>query len=169
MIVVTKFPVAPGNYHAGRIGGYRPEAVVIHLMDGSLSGTDNWFANPAAKVSAHYGIGRNGEVHQYVDEGDTAYHAGIAHNPTWEWPHKSEGVGVNTVSIGVEFEGTMTSGPWPDAMYAASAELLAGISRRWSIPLDRQHVVGHREVRSDKQCPGPDCDLDRLIREALAF
>jgi N-acetyl-anhydromuramyl-L-alanine amidase AmpD len=41
-------------------------------MDGTLAGTDAWFTNPASQVSAQYGIGKNGEVHQYVKEEDTA-------------------------------------------------------------------------------------------------
>jgi hypothetical protein len=53
------------NKTPGR-GGFRPEAIVIHIMEGTLGGTDDWFNNPASKVSAHYGIGRNGQVHQYV-------------------------------------------------------------------------------------------------------
>ncbi len=51
------------NFWVGR-KGYRPEAIVIHIMDGTLVGTDSWFANHTSQVSSHYGIGKNGEVHQ---------------------------------------------------------------------------------------------------------
>lgn len=60
-----------------------PEAIVVHIMDGSLSGTDAWFASQASEVSAHYGIGKAGEVHQYVEEADTAFHCGTVKNPSW--------------------------------------------------------------------------------------
>ena len=70
------------NYAAGR-RGWTPEAIVIHVMDGSLSGTDSWFNNPASGVSAHYGVGKDGVIHQYVQENDTAFHAGTIVNPVW--------------------------------------------------------------------------------------
>jgi N-acetylmuramoyl-L-alanine amidase len=70
------------NKWAGR-KGYRPEAVVIHIMEGSLADTDSWFGSSASKVSAHYGVGHDGTVHQYVQEMDTAWHAGRVNQPKW--------------------------------------------------------------------------------------
>ena len=37
------------NFSRGR-AGYNPEAVVIHIMDGSLIGTDSWFNDPRSRV-----------------------------------------------------------------------------------------------------------------------
>ena len=81
-------PVLSPNFTQGR-RTYRPEAIVIHVMDGTLKGTDGWFSSPLSQVSAHYGIGRNGEVHQYVEEIDTAWHAGRIHDPTWPLINKA--------------------------------------------------------------------------------
>ena len=65
--------------------GFRPEAIVIHIMEGTLKGTDAWFKNEESGVSAHYGIGKQGEIHQYVGKSDTAWHAGrLAHLATVE-------------------------------------------------------------------------------------
>ena len=47
---------------------------------------------------------------------------------------------------------------------AAGALLLARICGRWEIPLDREHVVGHRELFAAKRCPG-NLDPERLIAE----
>lgn len=46
--------------------GYKTIAIVDHIMAGTLSGTDSWFANPASQVSSHFSVGKNGEIHQYV-------------------------------------------------------------------------------------------------------
>jgi N-acetylmuramoyl-L-alanine amidase len=46
-------------------------------MSGTLRGTDSWFRNPASQVSAHFGIGMGGEVHQYVDLGNVAWSNGV--------------------------------------------------------------------------------------------
>ena len=142
--------------------GFRPEAVVIHIMEGTLAGTDSWFQNPQSKVSTHYGIGKQGQIHQYVGETDTAYHAGRRSNPSW--------VGIkpqnpNLYTIGIEHEGDANSA-WPTAMYEASARLVRDICTRWSIPVDRDHIIGHREIYDRKTCPGHVVDLDRLVRMA---
>lgn len=143
--------------------GFRPEAIVVHVMEGTLPGTDAWFQNAASQVSAHYGIGKNGDVHQYVGETDQAWHAGRVFKATWRgW---RAGIKPNKYTIGIEHEGTETS-DWPDAMYEASADLIREIAQRWSIPIDRDHVIGHREIYSHKTCPGAKADLDRLVRLA---
>jgi N-acetylmuramoyl-L-alanine amidase len=146
----------------------KPVAIVIHVMDGSLTGTDSWFASEHSEVSAHYGIGKSGEVHQYVDEADTAFHCGIVKNPTWTGLYRAPGrqaINPNLYTIGIEHEGNANL-DWPEAMYAASAELIAGICMGWGIPIDRQHIIRHSEICSDKACPGYKVDLDRLISMA---
>lgn len=47
--------------------------IILHIMDGTLSGTDAWFHNPHAQASSHFGVGRGGKVIQWVDEMDTAW------------------------------------------------------------------------------------------------
>ncbi|MGQ0815605.1 MAG: N-acetylmuramoyl-L-alanine amidase [Gemmatimonadota bacterium] len=143
--------------------GHRPEAIVIHIMEGTLAGTDSWFKSPQSKVSAHYGVGQNGEIHQYVAEGDTAFHAGRTFNCTWKG--RRAGVNPNSNTIGIEHEGQANS-DWSTKMYEASAALIAEIANRWSIPLDRDHIVGHREIYGHKTCPGAKVDLDHLIERA---
>ena len=151
--------IASPNFSTGR-RGFRPEAVVVHIMEGTLAGTDAWFQNPASQVSAHYGIGQSGTVHQYVDEENTAWHAGRRHNASWELI--KIGVNPNLYTIGIEHEGREDD-DWSEQMYGASAELIKGICNRWSIPIDRQHVIGHREIYSRKTCPGHRVDLERLV------
>lgn len=41
---------------------YKPEFVVIHIMQGTMEGTISWFKNPTSEVSAHYLIGKDGRV-----------------------------------------------------------------------------------------------------------
>ncbi len=150
------------NKTKGR-GGFRPEAVVIHIMDGTLAGTDVWFNNPASKVSAHYGIGSGGAIHQYVGETDTAWHAGRKFNPTWTLI--KAGVNPNLYTIGIEHEGRSDT-PWSEAMYQSSAALVQDICSRHAIPADRQHIIGHREIYAKKTCPGTKVDLDKLVELA---
>jgi N-acetyl-anhydromuramyl-L-alanine amidase AmpD len=143
--------------------GYRAEAIVIHIMEGTLKGTDAWFLNEESGVSAHYGIGRNGEVHQYVGESDRAWHAGRVVGSTWRLL-KAE-VNPNWYTIGIEHEGRADTA-WSKALYEASSELIGDLCLRWAIPCDRDHIIGHREIRSDKTCPGHEVDLVKLVKLA---
>lgn len=143
----------------------RPEAVVIHIMVGTLSGTDSWFAKKESGVSAHYGVGRNGQVHQYVKEEDQAFHAGRVKGATWKLLKRNstgKTINPNLYTIGIEHEGRGPE-PWTEEMYAASAALIREITDRWAIPLDRLHIIGHSEIYGVKTCPGTGVDLDRLI------
>jgi N-acetylmuramoyl-L-alanine amidase len=150
--------------HKGR-QGFRPEAVVIHIIEGTLAAADNWFQAPESMVSAHYGVGRTGEIHQYVGEADTAFHAGRVWKSTWT--SLKPRVNPNLYTIGIEHEGKGSS-EWPEAMYTSSARLIADVCTRWSIPIDRAHVIGHREIYGRKTCPNDVVDLPRLIAMARA-
>jgi len=151
------------NFWAGR-KGYRPEGVVIHIMDGTLVGTDSWFANPASLVSSHYGIGRTGEVHQYVKEEDTAWHAGRVDAPVWKLIKPN--INPNLYTVGIEHEGKPDD-VWTDAMKQSSAALIREICQRWQIPIDRNHIVGHFEIFSKKpNCPARD---KKIIDELVAL
>lgn len=149
------------NFWKGR-KGYRPEAVVIHIMDGTLPGTDSWFVNPSSQVSAHYGIGKGGEVHQYVNEEDSAWHAGRVDAPAWNLIKPN--INPNLYTIGIEHEGKPDD-VWTDAMKQASAIMIREICQRWQIPIDRNHVVGHFEIFSKKpNCPASNkAILDELV------
>jgi len=156
------------NFTLGR-KTYLPEAIVIHIMEGSLAGTDSWFGNVQSKISAHYGVGRNGEIHQYVDEKDTAWHAGVISNPSWSLIKKvgsSSYINPNYYTVGIEHEGTVDT-DWTDGMYQSTSSLIAEISKRWKIPIDRNHVIGHHEIYAVKACPGSKVDFNKLIAMAL--
>lgn len=154
------------NFSRGR-AGLRPLAIVDHVMEGSMVGTWSHFnrENPRDPVSAHYGVSRSGEVVQYVEDEDTAWHAGRMVRPTAPLVLEMAGVSPNLYTIGIEHEGYAHTEPTPEQMQA-SAQLHALLSKRHGIPLDRRHVIGHREIRADKTCPGR-LDLDEILRLAL--
>ena len=126
--------------------------VCIHWFGGgSLSSANTRFQNPDSQVSAHYGISDK-TVWQWVKEEDVAYHAG-------DYP-------TNQCSIGIEHDAVVGR----DATiitYETSAKLIAEISERYNIPLDRDHIVPHKQFTAT-QCPGT-LDLDKLIHLAKGF
>ncbi|MBE1282557.1 MAG: N-acetylmuramoyl-L-alanine amidase [Rhodobacteraceae bacterium] len=90
---------ASPNRSGGHANG-QPSILVMHYTAGSSARSSaNWFANPAAKASAHITIGRDGEVIQSVPFDQRAWHAGKS---SWT---TSDGVklsGLNSHSIGIE-------------------------------------------------------------------
>lgn len=150
------------NYQKGR-GGEVPRIVVIHVAAGTLSGMGVWFNNPASQVSAHYGIGLKGTIHQYVDEKNTAWANGRVQNPT-STIVKTKGGNPNAYSISIEHEGNDLSKGTKE-QWEASRALIDEICERWKIPKDREHVIGHYEIFSGKpSCPATDKSIiDKLI------
>ncbi|HLN64831.1 MAG TPA: N-acetylmuramoyl-L-alanine amidase [Symbiobacteriaceae bacterium] len=119
---------------ANRESDYPINYVIIHVTQGSYSGSISWFQNPSAQVSAHYVVrSSDGQITQMVREKDIAWHAG-------NWTY-------NTQSIGIEHEGYVSTCSWfTDAMYRASAALTRNIALKYGIPMDRSHIIGHNEV-----------------------
>ena len=156
------------NIDRGR-GGERPRAIVVHTTDGTFDAAAAWFLSRASGVSAHYLVALDGRIAQFVDEADTARHAGRISRPSAMLARAAGAEGVNAFTIGVEFDddgGPLTVAR-TDAQYDAGGRLIAEIAARWEIPLDRGHVLGHREVFADKDCPG-NLDVDRLLASARA-
>lgn len=103
-------------------GGCDPRIVIIHIMEGTLAGTDGWFRNPRSQVSAHFGVGRKGEVIQWVGTGNRAWHAADA----------------NSYAIGIECEGEVEN-PAEDSLTSEQVRAIGGIvawaHKENSIPL----------------------------------
>ena len=149
------------NFRKGRPLGFRPEAIVIHIMYGNYAAGEAVFLSQGSQKSAHYGISKEGVIHQYVDENDTAFHAGVVVNPTW--PLMKPGVNPNFYTIGIDHEGRPDD-VWPEAQLTASAGLIGEIVARWSIPVDALHLVRHQQIRASKTCPGSWLQMDALIQ-----
>jgi hypothetical protein len=145
-------PAYSGNYtNANRERSQGIGMIVVHVAQGSYSGTINWFQDRRANVSAHYVLSRSGRVAQCVRNEDIAWHAG-----NWKY---------NKHSIGIEHEGYADRRrTWSDDMYHSSARLAAHLSKRYNVPLDRRHVVEHRWVPgTDHYCPGRYFDYRRYL------
>lgn len=150
------------NFDTGRFG-YKPEAIVLHIAQGTLEGMYSWFNNSASKSSSHYGVGKDGRIWNFVEDKNTAWHAGQGWKPTWglfKWGVKN----TNLYTIGIEHEGR-SGQPWTNAMRNASAWLVAKLCLQWNIPCDRLHIIGHNEINSVNRatCPGTGTHIQEDI------
>lgn len=149
------------NFTTGR-KGHTPIAVVFHVEDGTEDGTMSWFKNPASQVSAHYSVARDGTIHQYVKEEDSAWAVGIVNKPIWK--NYIPGVNPNYYTISIEHEGHPEDG-FTDIQIANSIKLATEIVKRWNIPVDADHLIGHNQLDTVTRahCPGDKFPFDKVI------
>jgi N-acetyl-anhydromuramyl-L-alanine amidase AmpD len=150
------------NFTKGR-AGYKVEAIVLHISQGNLNGAYSWFNDSTSQVSSHFMIGKKGEVWQFINTDDTAWHAGGINKPNW--PLLKPQINPNQYTIGIEFEG-LTGETFTEAMYNSSAELIGYLCKEYNIPLDRNHIIGHYQINSVSraQCPGIGLNFDKMIQ-----
>ena len=130
--------------------GRKLKYIIIHWFGtGTLESANARFQNPASKASAHYGISK-GRIWQWVNEKDASWNAGN-YNYTLE-------------SIGIEHDAILNGHDLSEEDYQLSGQLVREITQRWNIPLDRKHIIGHREVKPT-QCPGT-INIDKIINIA---
>src|SRR5579884_2669014 len=133
LLSIAPILAAPSNYSHEHRPASAVHLVVIHVTEGSYDGTLSWFRNPKARAAANYVVGRDGRIAHMVPDDVVAWHAGNGY--------------VNAHSIGVENEGYAgVDGTVTDAEYRASAQLVATLVRRYRIPVDRGHIIGHDQV-----------------------
>lgn len=130
------------------------------------------------KVSTHYIIDREGNVECYIPENRAAWHAGKG---TFLGDEKYTNK-MNYYAIGIELAGMGSAEDmsiyltekeynalddsykcFTDDQYDALKLMVADICRRNSIPMDRQHVIGHEDYSPTKNDPGQLFDWDRLL------
>jgi len=152
-----------GNYDKNR---GKIDLIILHTMQGTTQGTIQHFSNPANQSSSNYGISLNGDITLFIPEDCVSY--------------ASSNYKINQRCINIEHEDGYNptlrpnafNEPRPDSLYESSARLLADLSAFYQIPLDKEHVLLHREVIDSKTgrpvqkaCPG-SLDRDRLLARA---
>lgn len=127
--------------------------IVIHHNAGTSdeNARRTWYKSTGVGTSAHYQVTPT-DIWGCVGENFVAYHAGD--------------YAVNQRSIGIEHLNSTGAPTWQIAeeSYKNSASLIADLCRRYKIPIDRKHIVGHKEIVATA-CPG-GIDLDKLVRMA---
>jgi LysM repeat protein len=137
-------------------------AIVIHSTASStLEGVISWFNDPAAQLSSHYTIGKDGRIVQHVRDEDRAWHAGKS-----EW----KGVpGVNDYGLGVELVNLNDgSDPYPEAQHQANVLLCTYLCRKYNIK--PEDIVGHVDIAvpAGRKSDPRGYDVARLRREVTA-
>ncbi|MGW3204806.1 N-acetylmuramoyl-L-alanine amidase [Streptomyces sp. NPDC001135] len=138
-----------GNHDLGnRPVDQKINYIVIHDTEAYLPNMFKTVQDPT-EASWHYSIrSSDGHITQHVRTKDEAWHSGSQF--------------VNARSIGVEHEGFLTQpGKWyTEPMYRASARLVRYLAKKYQVPLDRQHIIGHDNVPAPTAESIPDMHDD---------
>ena len=139
LVLIHSISLPPGEY-----GGDAIEQLFMNRLD--------WDAHPyydqirGLEVSAHFVVGRDGALLQFVSCDQRAWHAGAS-----EWRGRP---GCNDYAIGIELEG-LEGARFDAVQYRVLAALVRDIARRYPVT----SVAGHEHVAPGrKQDPGPGFD-----------
>lgn len=152
---MPRYPAATWRGPVPNVGGDMAahHGLVLHIQEGTESGTDAWVHNPASKVSAHFGNPKIGPLDQWVDTDEVAW-AQAAGNPYW---------------VSVENEGN--SG---DTLTPSQAEnvarLLVWLHTTYGVPLQVAHSVdtgglAYHALGGEPWGNHPDCPGDPIIAQ----
>lgn len=126
------------------------DKITIHHMAGDLSveTCGNLFANPSREASSNYGIGSDGRVGLYVDEGDRAWASASPSN--------------DNRAVNIEVANCETGGDWPvsAAAYSKLIDLCVDICQRNGIKAlnytgDADGNLTEHRMFVATACPGP--------------
>jgi len=146
--------------------GIVKNAIVIHRTAGRGIGSLEWILAPQSKVSYHYLIMESGKIYEIVEPKNCAWHAGIIKNPTAEIIDPK--LNPNRHTFGIAFAGYETE-PLTKEQVLNGCQLIANIARKYQIKIDKKHIIGHNEIRSDKTCPGIEVPVKILRQLVLLF
>jgi len=137
-----------------------PHMIVIHTCESSYSSCWSWLTNSQAQASAHYVVNTDGsEISKLVYESKRAWHVAATYycsnnNGT---DCRFDGYSSNHFTIGIEHGGYASQTSFPTGQIQSSATLACQITRRYDIPRDRNHIVGHGRLQPyDRTDPGPN-------------
>lgn len=165
--------VGTGNFHDRN--GIAPVAIIHHVTDDlSIDNVRSWFQNRSSNASAHFVVGRDGRIEQFVSTTKAAWTNGDYNRARTDIPWlaeairrvRAEGRNLNDWTINVEYVGEPGE-PLTEAQYAAGVDIDRYCLATYPtiVPV-RGHLGRHADVNAVDRpyCPGPAFDLERVIR-----
>ncbi|MBK1648319.1 1,6-anhydro-N-acetylmuramyl-L-alanine amidase AmpD [Rhabdochromatium marinum] len=152
LLVIHCISLPPGEF-----GGTWIEQLFLNQLDPAQHPYFRAIAN--LRVSAHLLIRRNGELVQYVDLHQRAWHAGVS-----TFNGRTD---CNDFSIGIELEGTDNS-PFTDAQYERLIPTTQAI-RRLFPAITPERILGHQHIAPGRKTdPGSGFNWERYLGSLYA-
>jgi len=158
-VTIKQFIDECPNHFNGRKGNI-PDVISLHNTGGTkISSAHWWFLDPESQTSAHYLVGLDGEVRQYVNITDGAYCNGTTtyKNQKHCYLNATNGIvkmrsqNANLYTISIEFVGNVGDS-LTEKQLEVAVELIRHIRNmvkilyRKEIPLNRLYIIGHYEI-----------------------
>lgn len=162
----SKYPLRYGY----QMRNTQPSSIVVHstsnpTVKNTAFAAEARFLLNSSKVSAHYLVGKSGQIAQFLDARRyQAWHVGEA-KAAW----------INAKSIGIELHHSVGDAPYPTIQKAALSWLVRELMRDYDIPLAL--VETHRAVATPKGRKSDPHDWsdpffyawrDKLLEEPMA-
>ncbi len=140
------------------------DMIIIHYTDmASAEEALERLCDASSEVSAHYLIGKNGQIYQMVKDEMRAWHAGVS-----SWEGESD---INSRSIGIELDNggeTQDYPSFPTIQIETLISLCHSLIAKHNIP--RARIIGHSDVAPGrKKDPGPQFPWNLLNAQGLGI
>jgi N-acetylmuramoyl-L-alanine amidase len=172
--------------------GVKPFVICNHISAGTIGSMTNWFKNPKAQASSHFGVGRDGTILQYVKLENGAWTQGILVENIFKATAqvvKDMKMNPNYYCVGIEHEGYVQGhldekgevvvenygldGVLTDAQFAATCWLhryiMDYLNNAYGVnmSLSEYNVVGHYQIDPVRKpnCPGINFPWAKLRAE----
>ena len=169
-----------GNQHTNKSDrkGHKPEVIVNHISEGSISSLISWFTSPNNdQSSTHFAVAKDGKVYQFLLIENNAWGNGLAleniPKATSKVVKGKPNANPNWYSVSIEHEGIheQTKGALTPEQLESTIMLHQYIREyvkdKWGneILADRDHILGHYEIDPVRKpfCPGEKFPFSTII------
>jgi N-acetyl-anhydromuramyl-L-alanine amidase AmpD len=175
--IAIKKPVPSHKFWRGNQGR---ASVVMHVSQGTMQSMIDWFLG-RSEATAHFGIGLDGKLYQFVSVHDSAFGNGASmRNGRWHdprghviqpaWVDLRPEVNPNWYTISVEHAGFWRD-PWTAEMDSTNTRLLIWLAQQFpslAPYVPGRTLIGHCDISpiERKNCPGPTVDYARIAAAA---
>ena len=145
------------NFRNGLTERKVTDMIVIHHtggadIDASAEQIDGWHKNNGwSGIGYHFVIRKDGTIERGRPE----------------WAVGAHAYGENWHTIGIHLSGDFSVAEPTDAQIESTAMLLANLCVDYGLPIDKDHIVGHRDLMST-DCPGDNLynEISTIIGKA---
>lgn len=176
MVFTADYPrskVVPAHPTNVLSGSNNPKVIVLHTPEEPADGhpgTPIYFQGANRGGSTHYYSHSSGDWYQMVPEKKGAIANGVKGKPYPAGTTSSKS--LNYQSVNVEIEGyaasIATTMPRGKVQWKAVVKWVLFEAKKYKIPIDRRHIIGHYEVANNRSDPGT-LNIQHIVDDVLAL
>ncbi|HEX9841549.1 MAG TPA: peptidoglycan recognition family protein [bacterium] len=148
------------------------KGLILHTPEETADahpGTPLYFAQPDKSASTQYFASYLGFIWQMVPENVAAIANGVLGKPYPAWANPGQSLNRQTTNIEIEGRAASIAQTMPrgSGQWKAVVNWCAYICKKYGIPADRAHIIGHYEVANNRSDPGT-LDIGAIVADVQA-